>query len=684
MKLGLRGKLLLSICTLLFVSLAISNSVITINSYKATKTEAYEKTSIMTEKFRNQIKLEMDLGLNTVRALADVLTGFKDRDAVPERADLNRMLRHVLEDNPDLMGVWTIWEPNALDGRDEEYKGAQGHDETGRYVAYWNRVGGIHLEPCVEYEDNTQTGYYTYPRATGKEFVTEPVAYEIGGKMVTVISLCVPIKYRGKVVGVAGADVSMKKMRDLVLGIKAYESGYGILLTDTGIFVAHPVQDLVGKHARELFSPETMEALHRGEHAAETIVAAKNGKQTNFIFAPIELGRTEKIWYITIGAPVSEVLAQARSQRNTSIVISLFTLLILFGAVYFIAGIVIVKPVKQVVDGLNDIAQGDGDTTRRLTVASRDEIGDLASAFNLFMGKLHGLLKGISENALQVDQSSTDLAGLAGELASGAGETSDKSRAVASATGEMNISITSVAAAMEEASANITMVAAATEEMSSTITEIAGNSEKARMISENAVSKTRTATARMEDLGRAALDINKVTDTINDISEQTNLLALNATIEAARAGEAGKGFAVVASEIKELARQTAEATNDIKSRIEGVQSSAQSSVTEISNVAAVINDVNDIVTTIASAVEQQSSATSEISLNIGNASQGITEAGENMTQISGVSDQTARELSRVNRLAEEMSENSRQVNDNAIDLSKLSGRLKDILSTFKL
>ncbi|WP_022665678.1 methyl-accepting chemotaxis protein [Desulfospira joergensenii] len=684
MNLSLRGKLLLSICSLLFISLAISNSVITINSFKASKTEAKEKTEIMTEKFSNQIKNEIDQALDTARTLAQVLSGFKADGKIPERSTLNHLIRQILEDTPNLLGVWNIWEPNALDGRDNEFKGAEGHDDTGRYVAYWNRVGGIHIEPCVEYEDGTSTGYYSYPRATGKEMVTEPVEYEIGGKKVTVISVCVPIKYNGQVVAVAGADFSMEKMHELVIDIKAYDSGYGMLITDTGIVAAHPLKKLVGKPAKDFFSEKTMNALSKGEHATEIITSAKTGKKTNFIFSPIELGRTGKTWHIAVGAPVEEVLSQARFQRNVSIIISIVTMLILFGAIYYIAGAVIVKPVRQVVDSLNDIAQGEGDTTRRLEVTSKDEIGDLAKVFNLFMEKLQGLLTIISGNAQELDQASSDLAVLAGGLASGAEETLNNSQTVASATEEMNANISSVAAAMEEASANIDMVASATEEMSATIDEIAANSEKAKAISGDAVSKTQTASVRMEDLGRAALDIGEVTNTINDISEQTNLLALNATIEAARAGEAGKGFAVVASEIKDLARQTAEATKEIKNKIEGIQSSASSSVDEISDVANVINGVDNIITTIASSVEEQSIATSEISGNVGNASQGVKEVGKNTAQISVASNGIAKDIVQVNALSEKMSADSMSVNNNASNLSQLSGKLKEILSTFKI
>lgn len=684
MKLGLREKLLLSVCSILFLSLAVSITVITVSTYRASEAEALEKTMIMAEKFGNQIQIEIAAGLDTARNTALALAGLKANGNMPDRQTLNQMLKRILEGNPDLLGLWTVWEPNAMDGRDEEFKNSAGHDNTGRYIPYWNRVGGLHLEPCMEYEDGTTTGYYTYPKASGKEMVTEPVAYEIGGQMVTVVSACVPIILNGKCLGVAGVDFSMDKMAALVQGIKAYDTGYGALISGTGVFVGHPQKDIVGKKVDEILAPETVSALARGEIAVETRTAIKTGKKSKFIFQPITLGNTGQIWHITVGVVLDEVMAKARSLKNLSILIGVVTLLVLFCSIYFIAGTVIVKPVKQVVDGLNDIAQGEGDTTKRLAVASRDEIGALAAAFNLFMKKLQGLLTTISENVQDVDHASLNLAELAKGLAGGAKDTKDKAQTVSTATEEMNTNITSVAAAMEEASASINMVASATEEMSATINEIASNSEKARAISGDAVSQAHKASDRMDELGKAAQEIGKVTDTINDISDQTNLLALNATIEAARAGEAGKGFAVVAAEIKELARQTAGATNDIKAKIEDIQSSTRDSVSEISEVAKVIEDVNDIVTTIASAVEEQATATSEISGNIGHASEGVGEVGENITQISAVSAEIAGDITQVSDLSEQISTNSTQVNENAENLAGLSGKLKEILSSFKI
>ena len=215
----------------------------------------------------------------------------------------------------------------------------------------------------------------------------------------------------------------------------------------------------------------------------------------------------------------------------------------------------------------------------------------------------------------------------------------------------MTANVTSVAAGMEQTTTNLTSVASATEQMTATIGEIAGNSEKARRITEEATRQAARISEQMNQLGAAAQQIGKVTETITEISSQTNLLALNATIEAARAGSAGKGFAVVANEIKELAKQTAAATEDIKGRIAGVQSSTAGGIAEIGKVSQVIHDVSDIVSSIAAAIEEQSTVTKDIARNIAEASTGVRDANQRVAESSQATAEIAREIAGVDQAA---------------------------------
>ncbi|MBU1231365.1 MAG: cache domain-containing protein [Proteobacteria bacterium] len=344
----------------------------------------------------------------------------------------------------------------------------------------------------------------------------------------------------------------------------------------------------------------------------------------------------------------------------------------------------ITSGLKQLITSLRDVTEGDGDLTRRIDIRSSDELGELATLFNNFLAELQGIIKRLAESALNVRARSTELSNISLELLSNATDTSQRAENVASSSEEMSANLNNVAAAMEESSTNTNMVAAAAEEMSATINEIAENAERGREVSAKAVDQATSASEKMTELGQAADKIGKVTETITEISEQTNLLALNATIEAARAGEAGKGFAVVANEIKELAKQTAEATLNIKALIDDVQVTSRTTREEISQISSVIGGVNNIVATIATAVEEQTAATREIANNISQASEGIQEVNENVNQSSTVAIDITRDITEVSSSAQRISKNSNEVKNSAEDLLARSTELSDIVGRFKI
>ena len=344
----------------------------------------------------------------------------------------------------------------------------------------------------------------------------------------------------------------------------------------------------------------------------------------------------------------------------------------------------IVRPIHRTVHMLKDISEGEGDLTKRLEVASRDEIGDMAIYFNRFIEKLQGIIGSIAGNAETVASSATGLSVVSAEMAQSLQTMSGKTATVAAAAEESSANTASVAASMEQASANLSSVAGATEEMSATIGEIASNSEKARAISADAGAQAASVSMLMVQLGQAAQEIGKVTETINSISSQTNLLALNATIEAARAGDAGKGFAVVAHEIKELAKQTEEATEDIKTKISGVQSSSGNAIADIEKITTVINEVGQLVASIATAIEEQASVTKDVADNIAQASAGVSDANESVAQTATVSRTMAQDISGVDAAAGEIDAGGVRVRASATELSNLAEQLKSLVGQFRI
>ena len=375
------------------------------------------------------------------------------------------------------------------------------------------------------------------------------------------------------------------------------------------------------------------------------------------------------------------VQAKSRTSEMIDILVSAVAIILGITAAFFITRS-ITTPVQRVVDFVKVLESGD--FTKKLEVDQEDEIGTMSRALVTTVEQLGNMIKEIVNGVNTLSSSSTELSAVSSQLSGNSEDTSTRSIAVASAAEELSTNMNSVSAAMEQSSSNVGMVATATEEMTSTINEIAQNAATAKNISEKAVEQSNRTSMKINELGQAATKIGKVTEAITEISEQTNLLALNATIEAARAGEAGKGFAVVANEIKDLAKQTATATVDIKIQIDEMQGTTKSTIVDIETIGQVINDINNVINTIATAVEQQSAATSEIAANIAQASAGIAEVNENVAQSSIAAADITAEIGSISSGSEEISQGSKNVKDSANELSKLAEQLNGFVLRFKI
>ncbi|SOD95310.1 methyl-accepting chemotaxis protein [Blastococcus haudaquaticus] len=330
--------------------------------------------------------------------------------------------------------------------------------------------------------------------------------------------------------------------------------------------------------------------------------------------------------------------AIARAQ-TISLLIAMAALAVI-GLVSWVIMRSITRPVRAVKLSLEALAAGD--LTKATGVVSKDEVGQMAAALDLAQENLRVVLAGVASSAHAVASSSEELSASSAQISASAEETSTQGGVVASAA--------------EEVSRSVETVAAGAEQMGASIREIASNAAEASEVANRAVAAAATTKATVDKLGESSAEIGNVVKVITSIAEQTNLLALNATIEAARAGEAGKGFAVVANEVKELAQETAKATEDIAKRVLAIQGDTTAAVAAIDEISAIVAQISDRQTTIASAVEEQTATTSEMSRSVQEAASGTGEIAANITGVSSAAESTTQALTQTRLAVDELSQ----------------------------
>jgi methyl-accepting chemotaxis protein len=341
--------------------------------------------------------------------------------------------------------------------------------------------------------------------------------------------------------------------------------------------------------------------------------------------------RTELLAQIKANLTKSAVTQQAAiasTHRTTKRTLSILLGLVLLAALalgWWLARR-IVSPLQETVDVLDAVATGD--LTRELAVAGRDEVAQMGTALNTTTARMREAMAAIAGSAASLSAQSEDLTSVSETLSASAGATAAQADAVS--------------AAADHVSTNVASVSAGAEQMGASIHEIARSAHDAADVAARAVTAAQSTNATVGRLGESSAEISEVVKVINSIAEQTNLLALNATIEAARAGEAGKGFAVVANEVKELAKQTAEATEDVTRKIEAIQDDTSSAVTAIGEITEIIAQISDIQTTIASAVEEQTATTAEMTRSVVDAATGSGEIAHNVTRVAEVAQDATR------------------------------------------
>lgn len=344
----------------------------------------------------------------------------------------------------------------------------------------------------------------------------------------------------------------------------------------------------------------------------------------------------------------------------------------------------LVRPLNIMTESLRDIAQGEGDLTKRLDIQSKDEIGELANWFNIFMDKLQGIISRVADCASSLSETSEKMLTTASELSNGADEAKGRSTSVAAASEEMATTMTTMADAIRELTGNISTVGNSVEELTSSISDISKNTERASSVAINATGLAEESNRKIQKLGSSAEAIGKIVGVIEDIAEQTNLLALNATIEASRAGEAGKGFAVVATEVKELAHQTTEAIEDIRKTVDGIQESSTDAVNSIGAITEVIEQIREASLSIASAVEQQSVTTKQISSNINQTAESAKAISSGVSDSATASKEITENVNGVDRATQRTATGAATTRSYGDNLAEFAHEINTLVGGFKV
>ena len=550
-KWALKWRLILPIAVTLFLGI-IALVFLMARQFSSTTT-AQIRIAMEAEAYRNAnaIKADMDASFGSIVTLSSFLANTAGTDRA-DRTDTIGLLRQINEMTSGFFSIWTVFEPNAFDGKDADFAGKTPvYDNTGRFIPYvFNLDGKTDVEALVDYDVPGAGDYYLIAKNSGRDAITSPYFYEAGGKSVYIASAAVPIKKSDAIIGVAGADLDLNDISNELAKVKVLQSGYAVLIDQAGNIVHHPDDSLRCKPFAPLVVDEVARAVDGAlrDNQARLVTAPSKITQADTLFsiAPFIVGNSGRSWIVILSVPMKEVMAPVNAGIYMMAIIGALLIAVAVGILYFL--------VTSVAGSLNRI------------------IVDLEGA----SGKVNTAAGSISESSQQLAEGATEQAASLEETSSALEEMASMTRQNADNANKTDETMARTGGLFEDGSKHMTGM-----------------------------------TAAMSEINTSSEEIGRIIKTIEDIAFQTNLLALNAAVEAARAGEAGKGFAVVADEVRNLAGRSAQAARDTTELIEKTIRSVKNGVQVSQDLGSSFSAIQESAVTVTRLIKEIAVATNE-------------------------------------------------------------------------